>query len=394
MSLSNTPSAERTHIAFFGCTNSGKSSLVNAITNQNLSIVSEEKGTTTDAVKKTMELLPIGPVVIIDTAGIDDESKLGKKRIEKTYDVLNQTNIAILVVDSTVDIQKCDKELLKQFETKKIPYIIVYNKCDLLKTKKVKQNSQNIVYVSALTGVNIVEFKELLGKIVNDNKKEQYIVADILSQGDVVVLVTPIDESAPKGRLILPQQLVLRELLDFHCVPVCCQVEELDGVLKRFSSPRLVITDSQAFEKVAQIVPKTIKLTSFSILMARYKGELNNLVVGVRKIYELHDRDKVLISEGCTHHRQCNDIGNVKLPKWIEKFTHVKPDFEFTSGGEFPKDLTKYSLVIHCGGCMLNEVEMKNRVQRAKEQKVSIINYGITIAYLNGVLDRSLEIFK
>jgi len=392
MSLTNTPSSERTHIAFFGCTNSGKSSLVNAITGQEVSIVSEEIGTTTDSVKKTMEILPLGPVVIIDTAGINDKTKLGEKRIEKTLEILRQTDIAVLVVDSVVGLTDEDKNLISTFEEHKIPYIKVFNKSDLC--EKIPQTENNTIYVSAKTGDKIKELKDLLGQILNKDKKEKLIVADRLNQGDVVILITPIDDSAPKGRLILPQQLVLRELLDKHCIPVCCQVEELQNIIHNNTfTPKLVITDSQAFNSVAQIIPKDMMLTSFSILMANYKGDLEILVNGAKKIYELKDGDRVLISEGCTHHRQCNDIGSVKIPAWIEKFTHTKPVFEFTSGGEFPNDTSKYALIIHCGGCMLNETEMKNRLKIAQKNGTPIVNYGIAIAYMNGILERSLEIF-
>jgi len=392
MSLTNTPSSERTHIAFFGCINSGKSSLVNAITGQEVSIVSEEIGTTTDSVKKTMEILPLGPVVIIDTAGINDKTKLGEKRIEKTLEILRQTDIAVLVIDSVVGLTDEDKNLISTFEEHKIPYIKVFNKSDLC--EKFPKTADNTIYVSAKTGDNIKELKELLGQILNKDKKEKLIVADRLNQGDVVILVTPIDESAPKGRLILPQQLVLRELLDRHCIPVCCQVEELQNIIHNHTfTPKLIITDSQAFNSVSKIVPNDMMLTSFSILMANYKGDLEILVNGAKKIYDLKDGDKVLISEGCTHHRQCNDIGSVKIPAWIEKFTHIKPVFEFTSGGEFPKDTSKYALIIHCGGCMLNETEMKNRLKIAQNNGTPVVNYGIAIAYMNGILERSLKIF-
>ena len=319
MSLTNTPSSERIHIAFFGCTNSGKSSLVNAVTGQNLSIVSDTKGTTTDAVKKTMEILPLGPVVIIDTAGINDYTNLGELRIEKTNEVLRQTDIAVLVVDATIGIQEEDKNLLQTFEEKKIPYVIAFNKSDIMKISGMK----NSINVSAKTGENISQFKELLSTLIKENGNEKFIIADKLNPNDIVILVIPIDESAPKGRLILPQQLVLRELLDNHCIPVCTQIEELDNTLKHLPNPRLVITDSQVFGKVSKIVPKTIKLTSFSILMARYKGELEVLVNGAKNLSELQNGDKVLISEGCTHHRQCNDIGTVKIPSWIKKYTNT-----------------------------------------------------------------------
>ncbi|MCQ2754442.1 MAG: [FeFe] hydrogenase H-cluster maturation GTPase HydF [bacterium] len=391
MSLTNAPSSERTHIAFFGCTNSGKSSLVNAITGQNLSIVSDTKGTTTDAVKKTMEILPLGPVVIIDTAGVNDESSLGAQRIEKTQEVLRQTDIAVLVADATIGLQEDDKNLIKIFEEKKIPYIVVWNKSDLIATQL--SCSEKEICVSAKTEQNINELKELLAKLIKNNQTEKYIVSDKLSVGDVVVLVIPIDESAPKGRLILPQQLTLRELLDKHCIIVCSQVEELETTLKKLPQTKLVITDSQAFNQVSKIVPESILLTSFSILFANYKGNLEEFVKGAKALSNLKTGDKVLISEGCTHHRQCNDIGTVKIPKLIEKFTGIKPVFEFTSGGEFPVDISKYSLIIHCGACMLNEQEMKSRISIAQKSNIPIVNYGIAIAYMNGILKRGTQIF-
>lgn len=560
MSLNNITSSERPHISFFGCTNSGKSSLVNAVTNQSLSVVSDVKGTTTDAVQKSMEILPLGPVVIIDTAGVNDEGKLGELRIEATKRILDKTDIAVLVVDSTVGVQKDDKELIKEFEERKIPYLVVWNKCDLIQsppplegggrgwgksaTHKFDKNTQinaielrnnatrqekklwqylnksqlgykfrrqqpignyisdffcpalkliieldggqhnekqNIEYdkrrteflnqlgykvlriwnndidnniegvidyikteltpppnpfpqgagetvlskrtdpnfltqkveennptrkseiftlpqgegiqVSAKTGEGVNELKEALGHILNENKKEKFIIKDRLQQGDIIILVIPIDESAPKGRIILPQQNVLRECLDAHATAICTQVEELEQILKTIT-PRFVITDSQAFNKVKTIVPENIILTSFSILMANYKGSLQILLSGAETISELKDGDKVLISEGCTHHRQCNDIGTVKLPKWIEKYTGKKIEFEFTQGGEFPSDLSKYKLIIHCGGCMLNEAEMQSRQKKAKEQNIPMVNYGMAIAYMNGILKRALKIFE
>ena len=382
-----TTSSERLHIAFFGCRNAGKSSLVNAITNQQLSVVSDIKGTTTDPVKKAMELLPIGPVVIIDTAGLDDEGKLGELRIAKTLEVLGKTDIAVLVVDSTVGINEYDRELITLFEKRKLPYVIVYNKSDLIKEK-----SPDLFYTNTIAGEGVNELRELLGKIANENKKEKYIIRDKLHAGDIVILVIPIDESAPKGRIILPQQNVLRECLDAHAIPVCCQVEELKETLQKIT-PKLIITDSQAFNKVKDIVPDNIILTSFSILMANYRGKLNSLVKSAKVLSELQDGDNLLISEGCTHHRQCNDIGTVKFPKWIADFTKKNIKFEFTQGGEFPQDLSRYKLIIHCGGCMINEAEMTTRQNRAKEQNIPMVNYGMAIAYMNGILDRALEIF-
>lgn len=390
MELSNTPVSQRVHIAFFGCVNAGKSSVVNAFVNQEVSLVSDKMGTTTDAVKKTMELLPLGPVVVFDTAGFDDESELGKLRIEKTKQILDKTDIAVLVVDSTKGKTTTDNELVKIFETKKIPFIIAYNKADLVNEKKQLQNNE--IYVSAKTKENVEQLKEKIANLINKNKKEKLIVADLLNKKDIVILVCPIDESAPKGRLILPQQLTLRELLDFHCSTIVVQVEELKDILNKIT-PKLVITDSQVFGEVSKIVPKEIALTSFSILFARYKGELKALVEGAIQISKLKENDFVLISEGCTHHRQCNDIGSVKIPKWLMDYTNKKLNFEFTQGGQFPSDLSKYSLIIHCGACMLNETEMKNRIQKASNQQIPIVNYGILIAFLKGILNRNLEFF-
>ena len=387
MSLNSLTSSERVHIAFFGCRNAGKSSVVNAVTNQNLSVVSDIKGTTTDPVRKAMEILPIGPVVIIDTAGFDDEGVLGDLRITKTNEILGKADIAVLVVDSNIGLSDKDFELISMFKTRDLKYLIVYNKSDLLSTK-----DDDKFYISAKTGDGIDELRDKLGHLANDNKVEKYIIKDKLVSGDKVVLVIPVDESAPKGRIILPQQNVLREILDSHATAICCQVDELSSVLKEIV-PKLVITDSQAFETVKNIVPENILLTSFSILMARYKGSIKQQILGAKKISKLKDGDKILISEGCTHHRQCNDIGTVKFPNWIKNFTGKNLKFEFSSGGEFPTDLTKYELIIHCGACMLNEAEMKTRIKRAVEQKVNIVNYGIAIAYMNGILKRSLEFF-
>ena len=394
----NLTKSERPHISFFGCTNSGKSSLVNAVTNQALSVVSDIKGTTTDAVQKSMEILPLGPVVIIDTAGVNDEGKLGELRIDATKRILDKTDIAVLVIDSTVGMQNEDFELIKEFKERKIPYLFVWNKCDLAtsvdtSTHPSPQGEGACLFVSAKTGKGVNELKEALGQILKENKNEKFIIKDRLQQGDIVILVIPIDESAPKGRIILPQQNVLRECLDAHATAICCQVEELSSILNSFT-PKFVITDSQAFNKVKEIVPENIILTSFSILMANYKGSLETLLNGAETISALKDGDKVLISEGCTHHRQCNDIGTVKLPNWIKKFTEKNIDFDFTQGGEFPNDLSKYKLIIHCGGCMLNEAEMKSRIKYAKEEGIPIVNYGMTIAYMNGILDRALEIFR
>ena len=389
----NITKSERPHISFFGCTNSGKSSLVNAVTNQALSVVSDVKGTTTDAVQKSMEILPLGPVVIIDTAGVNDTGKLGDLRIEKTMQILDKTDVAVLVIDTIVGLQKEDETLIQEFEKRKIPYIVVWNKCDLILPPPNHLPQGESISVSAKTGEGVNQLKEKLGHIINENKKEKYIIRDRLKKGDVVILVIPIDESAPKGRIILPQQNVLREILDAHATAVCTQVEELEQVLKNIQ-PKYVITDSQAFNKVKDIVPENIILTSFSILMANYKGQLNNLLNNAEKISALKNGDVVLISEGCTHHRQCNDIGTVKMPAWIKKYTGKEIKFEFTQGGEFPMDLSQYSLIVHCGGCMLNEQEMKSRGKRAIEQNVPMINYGMAIAFMNGILDRALQIFS
>lgn len=390
MGLNDTVSAERVHIGFFGMRNAGKSSLVNAVTGQELAVVSEVKGTTTDPVKKAMELLPLGPVVIIDTPGIDDEGELGAKRVEKARRVLNETDIAVLVADASKELGHFDKMLLEIFNEKKIPYIIALNKSDLL--GNLSKADENEIFVSAKNGDGINELKERLAAFSKQKQNNKVIVTDLIEKGDTVILVIPIDESAPKGRIILPQQQVLRELLDFNCTAVCCQVTELDSTIKNLArKPSLVITDSQAFEQVSKIVPEDIRLTSFSILFARYKGELKTLVEGARQLDKLCNGDTVLISEGCTHHRQCNDIGTVKLPGWIKKYTGKDIRFKFTSGTEFPDDLSKYALVVHCGGCMLNAAQMKSRITHTAEQNINIVNYGIAIAQMNGILKRSIE---
>ncbi|MBE5760534.1 MAG: [FeFe] hydrogenase H-cluster maturation GTPase HydF [Clostridiales bacterium] len=391
MSLNAVPSSDRLHIAFFGLRNVGKSSLVNAVTGQELSVVSAVKGTTTDPVRKSMELLPLGPVVIIDTPGIDDEGELGEKRVKKAKRVLAQTDIAVLVVDSCLGLSKADSELIDMFISRKLPYIIAYNKCDLLSSEP--ELPENGIYVSALSKKNIDAFKEKLGSFAG-SKPEKHIVSDLLSPDDLVLLVIPIDESAPKGRLILPQQQTMRDILDSHCTVMACQDVDIPKTLSMLKAPpRLVITDSQAFGKVSKLVPPSVPLTSFSILFARYKGDLAELVKGAAALSELKDGDKVLISEGCTHHRQCNDIGTVKMPGWIENFSGAKPEFSFTSGGEFPDDLSPYKVIVHCGGCMLNEAEMQHRISRAQESGVPIVNYGIAIAHMHGILRRSLEPF-
>ncbi len=392
MSLQNTPSSERLHIGFFGLRNAGKSSVVNAVTNQNLSLVSDVLGTTTDPVKKAMELLPLGPVVIIDTPGLDDEGHLGKMRVERAKEVLSTTDIAVLVIDSAKGKSELDNELIATFKERKIPFIVAYNKADLANEKETLQ--ANEIYVSAKTGDNINKLKELIAKLSKNAKEEKPIVADLINENDIVVLVIPIDEAAPKGRLILPQQMVMRDILDHHAMCICTQVSELNSTLNSLSKkPKLVITDSQAFGEVSKIVPKDITMTSFSILMARYKGDLKALIEGASVLSKLKDGDKVLIAEGCTHHRQCNDIGTVKMPKWIEAFSKVKPQYTFTSGGTFPEDLSDYKLIVHCGGCMLNEKEMKRRMNGALMQSVPIVNYGVAIAHMHSILKRSLAPF-
>lgn len=393
MSLTDTASGERVHIGFFGLRNAGKSSVVNAVTGQELSVVSSHKGTTTDPVKKAMELLPLGPVVIIDTPGFDDEGELGEMRINKTKQTLSHTDIAVLVVDAVSGMSETDNTLVSLFRERKIPYIIVYNKSDLL-DDNYKNDSQNL-YVSALNGTGISELKNKIAELGKKNKTEKYIVKDIIKPNDTVVLVMPIDESAPKGRIILPQQNVIRELLDFHCSVVCCQDTELTDTLNSLKNkPSLVITDSQVFESVAKQIPDDVRLTSFSILFARYKGNLEKMVKAASALKNLKDGDKVLISEGCTHHRQCNDIGSVKMPAWVKQYTGVNPEFSFTSGGSFPDDLSEYKLIIHCGGCMLNEKEMQSRIECSERNGVPMVNYGMLIAYMHGILKRSLVPFS
>ena len=399
MGLNDVVSAERVHIGFFGMRNAGKSSVVNAVTGQSLSVVSDVKGTTTDPVKKSMELLPIGPVVIIDTPGYDDEGALGELRVQKTKEVLNQTDIALLIVDGTIGMTGLDRELTDLFRERNVPYLIVWNKTDLSdQTTDVglMEDKDRMVRVSALTGEGINTLKERIGAFASENRKEErFLVADLLERGDFVVLVVPVDESAPKGRLILPQQQVMRELLDHHYAFVTCQDTDLSETLCKLNmKPKLIITDSQAFERVAKDTPEDIMLTSFSILMARYKGGLKQQIRGARKLASLKDGDTVLISEGCTHHRQCKDIGTVKMPGWIENYSKAKPNYRFTSGGDFPDDLNGIDLIVHCGGCMLNENQMKTRVQSAVKAGVPIVNYGIAIAAMHGILERSLAPLK
>ena len=390
MGFSETVSAERTHICFFGMRNAGKSSLVNRITDQDLSVVSDVKGTTTDPVKKAMELLPLGPVVIIDTPGFDDEGKLGTERVRKTKDILKTCDIAVLVTDAERGFCETDKELLGLIKERKIPYLIVWNKTDIASSSAVPKEA---VCVSSLTGDGIEALKERLSKLIPE-KQDKQLAGDLVAPGDLCVLVCPIDESAPKGRLILPQQLVIRDLMDAGAIPVVCRDSELKTLLdKPGIKPALVITDSQAFKKVSAAVPDEIPLTSFSILMARYKGFLDTAIKGVSTIKDLKDRDRVLMAEGCTHHRQCNDIGTVKIPGWLREYTGKELYIETCSGNEFPQDLTPYKIIIHCGGCMLTENTLNARMESAVGQGVPFTNYGIVIAFMTGILERSIRMF-
>lgn len=388
MSLNNTPNSERIHIGFFGRRNAGKSSVVNAVTNQQMSVVSNILGTTTDPVTKAMELLPLGPVLIIDTPGFDDNSELGEQRIARTKEILRRTDIAVLVVDSTIGKQDTDYELIKIFKERRVPYIVAYNKSDLTG----EQLYSDGLAVSARKMTNIYKLKEAIAKLVKLDAPTT-LCGDLINKGDLVVLVIPIDSSAPKGRIILPQQQVLRDVLDKGATAVCVQDTELESTLTKLSQkPSLVITDSQAFESVSKIVPENIMLTSFSILMARYKGFLKTAVKGAKMLDELENGDKILIAEGCTHHRQCEDIGTVKLPKWIRGYTGKELEFETSSGNSFPQDITAYKLIVHCGGCMLNEREMQSRRELADLNGVPFTNYGTVIAYMNGILKRSLAV--
>lgn len=396
MSLNDTPSGERVHIGFFGRRNAGKSSLVNAVTRQELSVVSDTLGTTTDAVSKAMELLPMGPVVIIDTPGFDDEGSLGELRVKKTKQVLGKTDIAVLVADACVGLGACERELIEVFKEQKTPFLIAWNKTDLLREGVPAPAADGCeqMYVSALTKANIEELKEKLASMTAPSQEALPIVSDLVKPMAKVVLVIPIDESAPKGRLILPQQQVIRELLEAGAVSICVKETELAGLLKNMlpQKPDLVITDSQAFKRVAQDVPEDVLLTSFSILMARHKGFLDEAVKGCRRIDDLKENDKVLIAEGCTHHRQCNDIGSVKIPRWLRAHAGKELAIETCSGRDFPENLSPYALVIHCGGCMLNEREVLSRMERAKKQGIAFTNYGTAIAYMNGILERSIEV--
>ena len=400
MGLNNTPNADRIHIGIFGRRNAGKSSVINAVTGQSLAIVSDVLGTTTDPVYKAMEILPLGPVVLIDTPGLDDVGELGQLRVQKTFQVLNKTDIALLVLDVNSGFSQEEEKLLELVKAKKIPFVAVLNKTDLAEEGKIKNfekllkekyTIENVVSVSAEKKEGIFELKEKIASL-NTEKEKSPIISDIVGEGELAVLVVPIDESAPKGRLILPQQQTIRDLLDHNAMSAVTQVTTLTKTLESLKEPpKVVVTDSQAFKEVAKIVPGNVPLTSFSILFARHKGELSTLVNGVKAMENLKDGDTVLISEGCTHHRQCNDIGSVKIPNAVRKYTGKSLNFEFTSGGEFPLDLSKYSLVIHCGGCMLNEREMKYRIACANDAGVPIVNYGVLLAQVNGILERSLE---
>ena len=399
MSLNATPSSERVHIGIFGKRNAGKSSLINAITGQNLAIVSEAKGTTTDPVYKAMELLPLGPVMIIDTPGIDDEGVLGSLRIQKAYQVLNKTDIALVIIDAAVGPSAEDLRLIKRINAKKIPLLIVINKCETInEDKKTAYQALlpngKLLFVSAEQKLNIFELKEAITQTVPADENKAQIVADLLSPSDFVVLVVPIDSAAPKGRLILPQQQTIRDILKADAAAIVVKENELTNTLQNLGKrPKLVITDSQVFKKVAAETPADILLTSFSILFARYKGNLQTAVQGVTALESLEDGDKILVGEGCTHHRQCDDIGTVKLPRWIKEYTGKNPEFIFTSGTEFPLDLSPYKMIIHCGACMLNEREMQYRIKCAVDQNIPFTNYGITIAYINGILKRTVEPF-
>lgn len=401
MQMNQTPSSERIHIGFFGRRNAGKSSVLNAVANQDLAVVSKIKGTTTDPVQKSMELLPLGPVVIIDTPGIDDEGSLGTLRVKKSYQVLNKVDAAVLVVDQTLGLSPEDFALMERIQKKQIPYIVVFNKFDLAPSSSLskdmafleKQHTP-VQTVSTVTNIGIEELKESISILTKTEETKLKIVGDLIHPSDFVILVVPIDKAAPKGRLILPQQQTIRDILEADAAAIVVKEYELKETLKHLAKkPKLVITDSQVFAKVSADTPKDIMLTSFSILFARYKGNLATVVEGVTTLNSLKDGDKVLISEGCTHHRQCDDIGSIKLPRWIHQYTTKDIEFVFSSGTEFPDDLSPYKLIIHCGGCMLNEREMKYRLACAKDQQIPITNYGILIAYMQGILKRSLEPF-
>lgn len=392
--MNETPSSDRVHIGFFGRRNAGKSSLVNRVTGQELALVSEVKGTTTDPVRKAMELLPLGPVVIIDTPGIDDEGKLGEMRVRKTRQVLNRTDVAVLVVDGTVGKAQADEDLVAIFREKEIPYLVVYNKADLVEEAKRQEGSQEEIWVSSATGWQIQELKERIARLTSTDDLTHRLVGDLLDPNDLAVLVVPIDKAAPKGRLILPQQQTIRDVLEAGASALVVRETELQQLLSDLGKkPKMVITDSQVFEEVSRLVPRDIWLTSFSILFARYKGNLRQAAAGAAALEGLKDGDKILISEGCTHHRQCNDIGTVKLPRWIRSYTGKEPEFFYSSGQDFPEDPEKYQLIVHCGGCMLNEREMKYRLKCAADQKIPMTNYGVAIAYMQGILSRCVEMF-
>ena len=396
MGMNDTPLANRVHIGFFGRRNAGKSSVVNAVTGQELSVVSDIKGTTTDPVTKTMELLPMGPVLIIDTPGFDDDGVLGEKRIKKTKQVLNKTDVAVLVVDATVGMTAADYEIVDIFRKKDIKYILVYNKCDLLEVKDMIRLSseENAVLVSAKDKKNIDQLKEKIA-FMTDDKKERKLVSDLVEVEDVVILVIPIDDSAPKGRLILPQQQIIRDLLETGAVVVAVKENEVKNTFDKLSKkPKLVITDSQVFKTVSENIPSDIMLTSFSILMARYKGFLQTAINGAFAIDELKDGDKILIAEGCTHHRQCEDIGTVKLPNWLKTYTGKEFEFDFCSGNDYPEELQQYKLIIHCGGCMLSEREVRYRMKCASDAGVPFTNYGTVIALSQGILTKTIEVFN
>lgn len=401
MGMNQTPASERVHISFFGKRNAGKSSVINAVTGQDLAIVSSVMGTTTDPVYKTMELLPLGPVMVIDTPGIDDEGELGALRVRKSYQVLNKTDIAILVIDSTAGKGEEELELIHRFHKKGIPYLIVYNKIDLLSTEKIKDLAMSVrageVLVSASDGMNIQELKEKIASLKPEDTHKYPLIQDLIEPLDLVILVVPIDKAAPKGRLILPQQQTIRDILERGALSLVVRDTELKSTLDHFLAqgvcPKLVVTDSQAFARVSKAVPENITLTSFSILFSRYKGELETQLKGIAALSSIEDGDRILIAEGCTHHRQCGDIGTCKMPEWIRNYTGKKPVFEFTSGTEFPDDVSSYKMVVHCGGCMLNEREMKYRIACCQDQGVPITNYGILIAQVTGILKRSLGPF-
>ena len=401
MGMNQTPASERVHISFFGKRNAGKSSVINAVTGQDLAIVSSVRGTTTDPVYKTMELLPLGPVMIIDTPGIDDEGELGALRVRKSYQVLNKTDIAILVVDSTTGKGEEELALIHRFHKKGIPYLVVYNKIDLLSGEEIKDLAMSVrpgeVLVSAADGMNIQELKETIATLNPEDTHKYPLIHDLIEPLDLVILVVPIDKAAPKGRLILPQQQTIRDILERGALSLVVRDTALKSTLDHFLSqgvcPKLVVTDSQAFARVSKDVPENITLTSFSILFSRYKGELETQLEGVAALSSIQDDDRILIAEGCTHHRQCGDIGTCKIPDWIRNYTGKKPVFEFTSGTEFPDDVSSYKMVVHCGGCMLNEREMKYRIACCHDQGVPITNYGLLIAQVTGILKRSLGPF-